>query len=421
MRRPFKSLSPKLSIDSRHLAGLAHAMVQAGSRLEERTWERNLDALLLKLLKTGHQDTIDAALDHLFKEKPGAYDALMESVEAASASCSIEQDGGRCDALLIAIPILAWTRFAIASGPVSAEMLMTLSAHLYGHVLAADTRLAMAPTLFAIDQLPRSHVETFSITQRMAQAAVNGNALHPLANPPETAPFLADTRYLLAVVVAPAGAPLFRWQTQENQFDVSAAQQEALIQWSAQTMPTIERLLPGCGIEMLLPEAYYVACREADKKIRPASIHAAIHYLTHTLGIEPQGLSAIIGNFGEESIDGRVDEYRISFTLHQHPDVVYGIVWPLYDQEDLEEELQDLATDRLIHTGMIGKTEYRTPIEQILGLLRESGITDIKHHGEHFPMEFCEDCGAPFYCDAEAELVHAEMPEDAPHSSGHFH
>lgn len=421
MRRPFKSSLPKLSADSRHLAGLARAIVQAGSRLEARGWERTMDTLLLKLLKTGHQDTIDAALDHVFKTEPSAYDTLMESIEAASASCCIEHDDGHYDALLIAVPILAWTRFVIASGSVPAEMLITLSAHLYGHVLATNTKLTMAPTLFAIDQLPRSHAETFAVMQRMAKAALADTALRPLVNPPETVPFLADTRYLLAAVVAPAGTPLMRWQTPENQFDVNSAQQQVLAQWRAQTMPTIERLLPGCGIELLLPEAYYVACREADKKIRPASIHAAAHYLTHAMGIEPHELSAIIGDFGEESIDNRVDEYRISFVLQHKSDVVYGIVWPLYEQEDLEDQLQGLAIEGLIHTGMADKTESLTPIEQIFSLLREAGITNIQHHDEHFPMEFCDDCGAPLYCDPEAELVHAELPEDAPHISGHFH
>lgn len=421
MRRSFKSSSPKLPSDSRHLTGLAHAIVQAGSRLEERGWERNLETLLLKLMKTGHQATIDAALDHLFKAEPDAFDALMESIEATSGSCSIEQNGEDYAALLIAVPILAWTRFVIASGPVASEMLMALSAHLYGHVLASDTRLALAPTLFAIDQLPRSHAETFTLTQRMAQAALAGAPVRPLANPPETAPLLADTRYLLGVVVAAAGAPLFRWQAQENQSDVSAAQQHALTQWRLQATPTIERLLPGCGIELLLPESYYVACREADKKVRPASIRAAVHYLTQTLGIEPQGISAIIGNFSEEPNEGRIDEYRISFSLHQQPDVIYGIVWPLYEQENMEEELQGLVSDRLAPAGMDGETEYLMPIEEILRLLRESGITAIKHHSEHFPMESCDDCGAPLYCDSGAELVHAEMPEDAPQTSGHFH
>jgi hypothetical protein len=36
-------------------------------------------------------------------------------------------------------------------------------------------------------------------------------------------------------------------------------------------------------------------------------------------------------------------------------------------------------------------------------------------------MESCEDCGAPLYLDLEADLVHAEMPEDAAPATGHFH
>ena len=148
-------------------------------------------------------------------------------------------------------------------------------------------------------------------------------------------------------------------------------QQNALAQWRVQAMPNIARLLPGCGIELLLPEAYYVACREADKQIRPALIRAAVHYLTHTLGTEPQDLSAIIGGFGEESIDNRVDEYRVSFALRQHPDVVYGIVWPLYGQEDAEAELRGLSTGLLAQAGNSAKaavhslrSDYAAPVDE---------------------------------------------------------
>ncbi|HEX7649512.1 MAG TPA: DUF2863 family protein, partial [Noviherbaspirillum sp.] len=45
----------------------------------------------------------------------------------------------------------------------------------------------------------------------------------------------------------------------------------------------------------------------------------------------------------------------------------------------------------------------------------------IKRHSERFPMEFCEDCGAPLYPDSDGELVHAEMPEDVPSGTEHFH
>lgn len=415
MRRFSKNSPHKLSGDSQRLVTLAQGMTQASSRLEERQWEHSLDALLQKTLKSSHQEVIDAALEHLFKSDLAAYDVLMEAIEAGSESCRVELDGMAYDALLIAVPILAWTRFSIPSGTIPEDARNTLCAHLHGHILASGTRLAMTPTLFAIDQLPRTHSETYAITQRLAQAAVKGASPRPLSNPPETAPFLADTRYLLAAVAVPANEPLFHWQT-TMQADGRA---QALEQWRAQAGPNIVTLLPGCGIELLLPEAYYVACREADKQIRPASIRAAVNYLTQTLAIEPNGLRAIIGGFSEDPVGGRVDEYRIGFTLRQDPEVIYGVVWPLYGQEDEEETTS--ATLEAVMTPENLAEELRTPIEEIVALLRACGVTHIKRHSERFPMEFCDDCGAPLYPDAEAELVHAEMPEDAPQGSTHFH
>lgn len=416
MRRFSKSSSNKLSADSQRLVAFAQGMAQAASRLEERQWEQDLGPVLHKLLKTAHQETIDAALEHLFRTDLPAYDALMESVEAESESCVIELDGATYDALLIAAPILAWTRFSIPSGAIPDETRNTLCAHLHGHILANDAKLVMAPTLFSIDQLPRTHAETYALTQRMAQAAVKGNTVRPLSNAPETAPFLADTRYLLAAVVVPRGASLFRWQVNHNVGERS----HALSQWRLQASPNILSLLPGCGLELLIPEAYYVACREADKQIRPVSIRAAVHYLTNTLGIEAGNLRAIIGSFSEDSSSGRVDEYRIGFTLRQSPEVIYGVVWPLYGQEDEEEESATATFESLTAPETLGD-ELRTPIEEIIALLRACGITHIKRHSERFPMEFCEDCGAPLYPDADAELVHAEMPEDAPTGGEHFH
>ncbi|TCS33253.1 uncharacterized protein DUF2863 [Paucimonas lemoignei] len=389
------------------MIALSKAIIQASSRVEERSWERELDTLLHKALRLGHQADIDAALDQLFKSKSEAYEALMDSVEAVSESCIVEHDGKQYQALLIAGPILAWTRFAIASGPFSADLQLTLSAQLQAHVLAADTQLAMAPLLYSIDQLPKTHADTFALTHRMAQAALARTPLRSPATLPETAPFLADTRYLLAVVVAPLGAPLFRWQEAANPAERSAA----LEQWQAQGKPSVERLLPGCGIELLLPDAYFISCRTADKEIRPASVKAAVHYLTHTLNIGPEELSAVVGGFIDPQGEGRIDEYRISFVLRPNTDVIYGLVWPLYGEEDASEVVAD-STDT---------DTPRMPIQQIIGLLREAGVVHIKRHEELFPMEFCDDCGAPLYCDLEGELVHAEMPEEASQAPSHLH
>ncbi|GGI17390.1 MAG: DUF2863 family protein [Oxalicibacterium faecigallinarum] len=411
MRRPLKNASRKLSADGHRLTMLAQAIIQASSRVEERQWEKQIETLLHKLLRTRHQETLDAALDHLFKQAPLAYDALTEAAEAASESCVIELDGVQHDALLIAVPILAWTRFSIASGSIPAEMVTTLSAHLHAHILSDHARLAMAPMLFSIDQLPRTHSDIFVLTQQMAQAALSQTPIKATLQQAETAPFLADTRYLLAVVTVASGEPMFRWQTTADLADRDAA----LAQWNTQALPNIARLLPGCGIELLLPEAYFVACREGDKQIRPASIRAAVHYLVHTLNIEPAALQAIIGSFGEESSEeGRVDEYRIGFAPVNQPDVLYGVIWPLYGDEEGDES--EDRTDAIA----AGEAPPKSPIEEIHALLEECGIIRIKRHIEQFSMEFCDDCGAPLFPDPDAELVHAEMPEEAT-TTEHLH
>jgi hypothetical protein len=338
MRRPAKRSPQKLSNESQRIADTAQVLTLASSRLEERFWEHQLDTQLAKLLKAGHQQVLEATMNYLFKADLDAYDALMEAVEAGSESCIVEASGEQ--ALLIALPILAWTRFAIASSSVAPDALTSLSVQLRAHVLADDVQLAMIPMLYSIDQLPRTHVDIYALLQEMTQAALHHQPLAAPATPPETAPFLADTRYLLAVITAATGKPLFRWQmpTGHSGGAVVTQRQVALQSWQqSQAASHIARLLPGCNVELMLPEAYYAACRAADKQIRPASIRAADYYLTQTLNLVSTDLHASIAGFGEDGVDAQIDEYRIGFSVGQNPDVVYGIVWPLYGAEDPDE------------------------------------------------------------------------------------
>lgn len=414
MRRTLKNPARKFSADSQRLATLAQSMVQATSRLEARSWETRLDAVLQKQLGSNQQQAIDSALDHLFHTDLDAYDALLDSVEAISSGCIIEKDGKAWDAMLIAVPILAWTRFAIPSGPVNAATLQAIMAHLYGHILAANTRAAITPMLFSIDQLPRSYCDNYLLVRRMGEAAIAGKALQAPTDLPETAPFLADTRYLLVTVTAEAGQPLLRWQEEDAGTSRSVSTQAALTQWQLQAGPNVQAMLPGCGVELLLPGAYYVTCREADKAIRPISLRAAVHYLTHTLGTEAERLQVVIAPVGDEAGEGRVDEFRISFGPAGSNDVYYGVVWPLYDEESAEEMLPSLGLRR-------GPNAPLTPQQLIITILRESGITRIHQVDSVMSPEFCDDCGSPFFSDIDEEMVHAEMPEDAGQGSGQLH
>ncbi len=415
MRRNLKNPTRKFTADSQNLASLPQSLAQSGSRLERRHWERRLDLSLQKMLGNHQQQAIDSALDHLFHTDLTGYDVLLDGVETASSSCTVEHEGKTFDGLLIAVPVIAWTRFSIPSGPISAEQMNTLFAHLHGHVLANDSRAVLAPALLSIDQLPRSYCDTYLLTRRMVDAALTGKSLQLPSELPETIPFLADTRYLLMAVVAESAKPLLRWEDEEAGTNAQTGRRTVLTQWQTQAGPNVQPMLPGCGIELLLPDAYYVACREADKAVRTVSLRAAAHYLTNSLGVEANQLSAIIAAVGDPANSMRIDEYRISFSSGSQTDVYYGVVWPLYDEESAEEDVQAELPRRP------GLPTPLAPLQQIVTALREAGVTRIQNSETVFSPEFCDDCGAPLFCDSSDDMVHAEMPEDSGHNTGHLH
>src|SRR6185436_466291 len=99
-------------------------------------------------------------------------------------------------ALLIAAPVVAWSKYAIPSGPISRVEADTLRVHLQAHVLAKDARLTLVPFLYSIDQLPRHFSELRRLCAKLADAAITSEELRlDFARLPETANLLADTRF----------------------------------------------------------------------------------------------------------------------------------------------------------------------------------------------------------------------------------
>jgi len=387
---------PHLSPDAERLVALALGLANAGSRIEDRYWETRLRLRVDKLLDGGHAQPIHDALDRLHQTDKEAYGALIESVEECAETVDIEIEGQAWQALLVAAPLIAWTRFRIPAGPLSADLTQTIHAHWHAHILAQGTRLRVLPMLYSIDQLPREQVELRRLTRKVAASLVAGSGTRlDYKAMPETADMLADSRFLLAVVAAPAGAPLFRWQEIESNEHIGRVQ--CLEQWVAQARPNLEPLLPGCGFECLLPDAYHLNMREADRRVRPYSIQAAVHYLTHAMGVEPRAIRASIAAFGNE----RIDEYRLGLSVGNDDEVAYGIVWPLLGAES--------------------ETDDPSPLDAIREILRSLGVSEIRIWPDLREPEFCEDCGVPLYPNGKGEAVHAEEPQDVEPESTHFH
>ena len=398
MKRVRNKSPLRLGRDAERLITLSTGLAVSGSRAEDRVWEAEISALVVKAIEGSNDPTLESALDHTFKSNPLAHDVLIELIEAASESTSLTVDGANWDVLLLALPMVAWSRYAIPSGPVPQEISDDIITHLQAHVLARGARAALSPYLYSIDQMPRDFSNVRKMTVKLGSAAIEQTRpKFDFSHAPETAPLLADSRFLLAAVAVAEGAPLFRWQEKTEK----QTRTDCLERWVAQGRPNLARLLPGTAFECCLPDAYFHNCRESDRRVRPYALRAAVGFLEDTLKSNPGHLRAIIAGVGDEM----VDEYRIAFTSRGQDEVVHGVVWPLFGRED------DEGTE----------VSQRTPREEIEAILKECKIGEVLKLSELYAPEFCEDCGAPLFVDAHKEMVHAELPEEANATPAHYH
>lgn len=393
----------RISPDLERLIADSIALAASGSRLEDAFWEERLFNRLTRLLKNQNQAVVEAALDQTFKLNSTAFEILADSVETVSESLSVEHEGISWDVLLVAVPVIAQTRYSIPSGPLPQEVVQEVASGFHRFVMAEDAHLSILPWMYSIDQMPQSHSQTRMLLEKLAQAAVTGVELNlELKGMPETIPVLADPRFMLAAIAVKKGAPIFRWQEEDSR---CLERSQALKEFQEVLTPVLGQILPGCEFELMLPDAYFTNCREADKRVRPLSLKAAINYLESVLGVSPNGLSCVIGAFGKEM----ADEFRVSFSLRGQPEVIYGVVWPLFDREMV-------SVDELNDSG-----DGSSTLQKIAETLKESGVQDIFKHAMLFEPEMCEDCGVPLFPDRSGEVVHAEMPEDTPTQQPLFH
>lgn len=373
--------------DFEELLRLAGGLGQSCCRTEDAGWEARLGLLIDRLLEDNDEATLNAALDHLYGTRDRAYEVLAEMIEARCecrrhVTKATEGAAAReSELLLFAAPVLAWSRYAIPAGPIAAATMANLRVQLQGHVFADGVRLGLANYFFSPDHLPQSYCETAQLSDKLGKAALHSRDLQlDPAQMPETASFLSDTRYVIGVAVVSPGAFLFRWQEDDANRD------EVQRQWRQQGGEVLRPLLTGCASELLLPQSYHAACRNADHLSRPYSLRASVAYLATTLNLASRELRAIVAPFYEQNLE----EYRIGFTRRNDNQVIHGVVWALLDAED---DSSDLPT-------------------QIEAVLREIGIEDILQLDHRLPLEYCDDCGAPLYPNPEGEPVHAEMPEE---------
>jgi len=386
MKRRRLYARPRLSRDAERLAWLALALADSGSRLEDAWLESEMGTLIEKLLRGNDEEALNQALDRLHDSNPRAYDDLADMIEAA---CEISWEGDT-SRLILAMPVLAWSRYAIPARTLPKAVLDGLRAQLSGHILAGDARVYLADYLFSPDQLPQGYCDTREFAEALWASAAAGQDLAVDAGSlAESQTFVSDVRYILAVVQIPAGRPLFRWNEPDGNRD------SALEAWRQQAGANLQPLLTGCAYELLLPDAYFSAWRRADRETRPFALRAAVEYLKSLFNVPANRLRAVAAPY----YDRWLEEWRIGFTGIDSDDVVHGVTWPLLGGED---ETADLA----------GSIE---------ALLKETGLGEVRILDTRMPLEYCDDCGAPLFPNPDGESVHAELPEEMQGTPTHLH
>jgi hypothetical protein len=366
------------------LAKLARRLSESGSRIEDRLWERRLVEAVNDRLARGAADDIESALEELSRTQARAYDDLADLAESCAESATIDVDGKPHDALLLAVPLLAWSRYRLPAASLAPALVEATGAHIAGHLAARGTRIAVADYLYSIDQLPESFGEVYDVARRLIEAAaagkrmkVDGKSLR------EPVMMLADTRYVLAAIVAPQGAPIYHWQDTGVDPDAKIA---ALTTFREQVGAALAPLMTGCRYRVLAANAFHAALRQADRELREFSLEAAVSFLKLAYDLAPTALQATIASFEDKG----VDEIRVGIGRSGDDDaIIEGVVWPLLgDEEDRAHEEIDAA-------------------------LRRVGVTIITTHAHRFPLEYCDDCGAPMFPNPAGHAVHAEPPEGA--------
>ena len=372
------------------LIHIATSLAVSCTLAEDRFWQDKLASLVSDILLDEDEETLNAALDTLSKADPQAWNELADIVEACTETHSIIIDKIEHQAIMFAVPLLAWSRFNIPTGPLGDARIHSLREHLSKHVFIEGVKLSLADFLFSPDQLPQGYCNTAKLSKLLANlTSSNGTLMCEQANNAEPSAFLTDTRYLLGAVAAPKGHAIFRWQEEDG------SRKDILTQWQKQGLTSLQSLFTGCAMESLLPISYFAAWRESDRASRAYSLRASVSFLQLLLNVEAKQLTCVIAACHGRSLE----EYRVGFIRRNEEPMLHGVVWPLLDGED----------------------EHTDCIAEIETILRESGINDIVVHEHSFPMDQCDDCGNPLFPNLDGDLLHTETPEPNDTPSPHLH
>ena len=367
------------------LIELASGLGRSGCAQEDRYYQGRLRPLVHRLLADGRESLLGDALDGADAAHPHAYEVLSDAIES-------EATGGEAG-LLIALPVLAWSRYEIPNRKLSPAQCRDLHALITDALAAEGSPVILADYLFGPDQLPPGFCGTFQLAKQLQERLARGETVLPIPDRelPATRHYLADPRYVLAFIQArPADGALFRWH------QAGRSRESVEESWKDAARPVLSGLLPNCAMEPLAPDAYFSILRRVDDLGRPFTLRACIAQLQSQYDFPPENIQAILAACYDNAV---LAEYRIALLRAGQPQILQGAVWGVLEGE---EDATDVP-------------------RRILDELAQAGVLSVKVLDERFGLAECDDCGAPLFPGPDGELTHTETPDEPLPMSRHLH
>lgn len=356
-------------------------LAQCTSQLQAQPHEARIRELCNAVLDQGEDGDIEAALAHFKQEEPGGYG--YEKLLAIAEDCSEAIVDERGSALMLLIPIMAWSRYRNYYGILDQDVLEDIADCVRRCFASPKARVIMGSHMISADHLPEAFREVRGLVdgmRRLDHGEVYGIGSLLRETPP---PDFADSRYILCTVAADKTEDLLRPND-----DTLVSMARAMMNFCLEVHDILEFTMIGSVFEVQPVGGFYQSWRESETTMRAWGLKALVDFAA-SMGFAPDKLVATMGLFVPNARENdKMSELRIGLTPKNEPDhVIAGIAWPLMPDE--MDSFAGTAHD----------------------ILESKSLHDIVEHEQTFSLEWCEDCGSPLYATPDGLVVHVELPD----------
>ena len=147
-------MSSEIRLDNvrNELIRVMSVLAQCTSHLQSLPYEARLRELCNTVLAQGEDGDIEAALAHFKAEEPGGYS--YEKLLAVAEDCAEAVVDERGSALLLLIPVMAWSRYRNYHGVLDEDVLEKIADSVRSNFASDKASVVMGSHMLSADHLP---------------------------------------------------------------------------------------------------------------------------------------------------------------------------------------------------------------------------------------------------------------------------